>query len=149
MYDKPVISLDVAATANAVAGLSDDPVLDGVNLVPYLTGVKVGMPHEVLFWRWNGQAAIRKGKWKYLMGGGREYLFDLDTDAEEKNTVLKQHLELAKRLRAELAEWSDTLDPPGLDKTISAAANRYFDWYLDGKRTAPTTSPNRKRKSRK
>ena len=37
-YDHPVMSLDVAATATELAGLPADPKLDGVNLVPYLTG---------------------------------------------------------------------------------------------------------------
>jgi len=148
VYDQPVISLDVAATANAVAGLPSDPVLDGVNLVPYLTGKKQGPPHKALFWRWRGQAAIRKGKWKYLVGGSREYLFDLQADAQEKNNLFKQHPELARRLRAELAEWSQTLEPPGLEKTIGATANRFFDWYLEGKQTAPTASPSRGRRRR-
>ena len=85
-------------------------------------------------------------KWKYLAGGGREYLFDLDSDAEEKNNLLKQNPELAQRLRAELAEWSETLDPPGLGKAISAAANRYFDWYLEGKRSIAAPNANRRRR---
>jgi len=49
VYAKPVISLDVAATANAFAGLPKDPSLDGVNLVPYLTGLDAGTPHDILF----------------------------------------------------------------------------------------------------
>lgn len=147
-YSEPVISLDVAATANSVAGLEEDPVLDGVNLIPYLCGDKKDAPHEALYWRWNGQAAIRKGKWKYLVGGGREYLFNLSCDAEEKNSLLKQHPERAQHLRAELAAWSETLDPPGLNKPMSAAANRFFDWYLEGKRSMSTPNANRRGKKR-
>lgn len=71
VYDHPVISLDVAATANAIAGLKDDPVLDGVNLIPYLSGEKKSAPHEALYWRWTNQVAIRKGKWKYMTADDR------------------------------------------------------------------------------
>ncbi|MBL8995380.1 MAG: sulfatase-like hydrolase/transferase, partial [Spirochaetia bacterium] len=38
IYDKPVSSLDVAATAVALAGLPSDPGLDGANLIPFLAG---------------------------------------------------------------------------------------------------------------
>ena len=149
MYSHPVISLDVAATANALAKLPDDPVLDGVNLIPYLTGKNKSVPHERLYWRWAGQAAIRKGNWKYLIGGDREYLFDLARDKEEKNNLLQEHQELAHQLRTDLETWSRSLQPPGLPAKNTPAGDRYFDWYLDGKRTAPeTTEENRSNRRR-
>ena len=51
IYDKPVISFDIGATALALAGVKADPPLDGVDLLPYLLGRKDGAPHERLFWR--------------------------------------------------------------------------------------------------
>ena len=42
IYHHPVISLDVAATANALAGLPATTELDGVNLIPHLTGANHG-----------------------------------------------------------------------------------------------------------
>lgn len=134
LYDHPVISLDVAATAVALAGLPDDPKLDGVNLMPYLRGAQAGPPHETLYWRWIAQAAIREGKWKYLRGGAREYLYDLDADAEEKHNLLTQHPDIAERLESKLARWSEELSPPGLEtKQMSTTWEQYFDHYLDGK----------------
>ncbi len=139
VYEHPVISLDVAATANALAGLPDDPVLDGVNLVPYLSGKKKGAPHEVLYWRWTGQAAIRKGKWKYVTGDNRHYLYDMENDYEELNNLYTTQPELARQLRTELENWTNTLDPKGLDAFgPSNATTQYFNWYLDGKRDIPT-----------
>ena len=38
--------------------------MDGVNLLPYLTGEKTGAPHEALYWRFGAKHAIRKGDWK-------------------------------------------------------------------------------------
>ena len=133
-YTHPVISLDVAATANALAGLPHDPVLDGVNLIPYLTGKNTQAPHERLYWRWLGQAVVRKGNWKYLIGSGREYLFNLAVDKEEKHNLLKEHPEMAHQLRADLKSWSQTLQPPGLPNQNRPASSRFYDYYLEGKR---------------
>ncbi len=146
VYAQPVISLDVAATAVALAGLPDDPALDGVNLVPYLTGEQTGPPHDILFWRWLGQSAIRKGPWKYLRGGERAYLFNLKEDAEETTNLLAVQSDIAAGLHAELEAWASTLSPPGIaampSDAMSAVGDRYFDWYLDGKRDAATVDVN-------
>ena len=137
-YDHPVISLDVAATANALAGLPDDPKLDGVNLIPYLTGANNGAPHDTLYWRWVSQTAIREGQWKLLRGGDRAYLFDLNSDPEEKKNLLQKHPEIAARLTEKLTTWTSELKPPGLEtKAMSSAATQYFDFYLDGKPAPP------------
>jgi uncharacterized sulfatase len=134
VYTNPVISLDVAATANALAGLQEDPALDGVNLMPYLTGKNPGRPHESLCWRWFGQYAIRKGDWKYLTSGDRQYLFNLATDPEEKRNLLAQQPELGRTLHDQLEQWSQTLMPPGIPPVeMTRPAQRYYDFYLDGK----------------
>ena len=133
-YDHPVISLDVAATAIALAGLEEDPALDGVNLIPHLQGKTQKAPHEALYWRWIAQSAIREGRWKYLRGGAREYLFNLADDMEEKHSVLAEHPQVANRLRQKLARWAGELNPPGLEtKQMSTTWETYFDFYLDGK----------------
>ena len=49
-YDKPVISFDLRRTALALAG-ADTSQIDGIDLLPYITSLKTGTPHEVLFWR--------------------------------------------------------------------------------------------------
>lgn len=137
-YDQPVSSLDVAATAVALAKLKHDPQLDGVNLIPYLTGEQSGPPHEVLYWRWVSQAAIREGDWKLLRGGQREYLYNLADDKEETKNLIAEHPELASRLREKLRNWSRELEPPGLATgPMSQTWNDYFDYYLEGKPAPP------------
>ncbi|WP_208021543.1 sulfatase family protein [Flavicella sediminum] len=132
-YKHPVSALDFAATAVELAGLENDDTLDGVNLIPYLSGEKSEAPHESLCWRWGGQSAIRKGEWKFLKGDGREYLFNLDKDIEEEKDVIKQYPEIAAQLKKELFAWSQDLSPKGFTKgTMSKNANTYFDFYLDG-----------------
>ncbi|MDG2126975.1 MAG: sulfatase-like hydrolase/transferase [Fuerstiella sp.] len=134
VFDQPVISLDVAATAVSLAGLPADPRLDGVNLVPHLTGRNPSPPHDALYWRWIAQAAIRAGKWKYLRGGAREYLYDLSNDSEEQHNLIKEHPQVAAQLGKQLNDWAAELQPPGLEtRKMSEVWENYFDHYLDGK----------------
>ncbi len=52
-FEPMVISLDIAATALAAAGVRTDPArpLDGVNLDPFVRGEAEPPVHEALFWR--------------------------------------------------------------------------------------------------
>ena len=141
VYTSPVISLDVAATAVSLAGLPDDPQLDGVNLIPFLKRETASAPHETLFWRWVAQSAASDGRWKYLRGGKREYLFDLENDTEEKYNLIHEQPEIAKRLSGQLEIWSRGLSPAGLaTRPMSETWDRYFDFYLEGKMSRPPAS---------
>ncbi len=123
VYEKPVISLDVAATAVALAGLPNDPVLDGTDLTPFLSGKNQGAPHERLFWRWGSQAAVQEYPWKLIRLGEREQLlFDIsqpDGENVKKNQFSAQP-EIVARLTKALKKWSETLMPPGLPTTFDA-----------------------------
>jgi arylsulfatase A-like enzyme len=68
VYEPPVIQLDVLPTALAAAGVSVDPAwrLDGVNLLPFLSGQSGAVPHDALFWRLGAQWAVRRGDWKLV-----------------------------------------------------------------------------------
>ena len=121
VYDQPVSSLDVAATAVAAAGLPKAPELDGTDLAPFAAGQNTGAPHERLFWRWGSQAAVLEHPWKLVRLGDREeMLFDVTTaDGENlaKNQA-KARPEIVSRLRTALKAWSDTLTPPGLPTSL-------------------------------
>ncbi len=121
VYDQPVISLDVAATAVAAAGLPKAPALDGTDLAPFAAGQNTGAPHERLFWRWGSQAAVLEHPWKLVRLGDREeMLFDVtqpDGENLAKNQA-KARLEIVARLRTALKAWSDTLAPPGLPTSL-------------------------------
>jgi len=149
IYDHPVSALDVATTAAAITNLQLKPgELDGVNLLPHLTGENKAPPHETLYWRWMAQSAVREGNWKLLRGGEREYLYDLSTDREEKHNLATQHLEIARRLRSKLKTWADTLNPPGMALGPMAKTwNDYFDHYLDGKTIVNTPEEAAKAKT--
>jgi len=153
-YDAPVIALDVAATAVAVAGLPSDKALDGVNLVPFLRGEKSGEPHDALFWRWRSQAAVRAGKWKLILLGTKErYLFDLsqpDGLAETTNLITR-FPDVAASLEQRLNAWDATLQTPELPTTVVAPDQYFFDTHVT-KTTAPapttTAEPATKGKRR-
>ncbi|MGH6689881.1 MAG: sulfatase [Longimicrobiales bacterium] len=67
-YSQPIIQLDVLPTALAAAGVEMQSgwKLDGVNLLPFLSGRASSSPHEALYWRLGGTMAVRKGQWKLV-----------------------------------------------------------------------------------
>lgn len=65
-FDHPVSALDILPTSCAVAGAKPDAAVEGVNLLPHLSGEKKSPPHESLAWRFGPQRAIRKGSWKLV-----------------------------------------------------------------------------------
>lgn len=138
VYEHPVSALDVAATAVKVAKVEvKSGELDGVDLLPHLTGETKDAPHDGLYWRWMAQSAVREGNWKLLRGGDREYLYDLSTDPGEKHDLAAAHPEKATVLREKLTAWCAELDPPGLALGPMAPVwNDYFDHYLEGKTVA-------------
>ncbi len=112
--DRPIIQLDVLPTALAAAGVEEksDWKLDGINLLPYLTGEKKGSPHEALFWRFGRQRAVRSGDWKLTDIGNGSQLFNLATDIGEKNNLAAQEADKLKQLEAAYADWNKgNIDP--------------------------------------
>ena len=106
VYTRPVISLDVYGTAAAVAGapLPKGRSIDGVDLLPYLTGRREGRPHDVLFWRMNRRTAVRVGDWKLLSNPGRGsgadwQLYDLAEDISESKDLAGSHPERLQQLK--------------------------------------------------
>lgn len=133
IYQQPVSSLDFAATANAIAGLPADSALDGVDLLPFLTGKDKGPPHASLCWRFWNQAAIREGRWKYLSAGkGGDFLFDLESDGNEHRNLIADHPELVGSLRAKLEQWTKQFQPPGIpEKPRNDQEGPWYHFYFD------------------
>jgi len=106
VYEKPVSSFDIFGTiaANAAAVTAPKQV-EGVDLMPYLTGEKKDAPHETLFWRQGGKTALRHGDWK-LVRMGRKFhkgkanweLYDLSKDLSEENNLAAQKPEQLSKL---------------------------------------------------
>jgi arylsulfatase A-like enzyme len=89
VYAQPVIQLDVLPTALAAAGVPVRPEwgLDGVDLLPHLIARDEKAPHDTLYWRLGGQAAVRRGDWKLV-----RYDSTVDTPGARSNAGAKAPL---------------------------------------------------------
>lgn len=105
------ITMDLTATILSVANATvpDSTRLEGVNLLPLLTGESPA-PERTLFWRTDAggrtQAAARKGDWKLLVDGTHTMLFNVRTDVQERQNVAAQQPAKARELWLELQRWS-------------------------------------------
>jgi arylsulfatase A-like enzyme len=104
--DRPIIALDILPTALAAVGVSGAANLDGVNLLPYLTGEKDGSPHSALCWRYSGQRAVRMGDWKLLHMGKKTQLYNLAADIGEKHDLAAKEPAKVKELEAAYQAWN-------------------------------------------
>ena len=155
--EHPVAHIDVFTTAAAAAGapLPQDRVIDGVNLLPYLTpdaDTTLPPPHERLFWRQGHHQVVRHRDWKLIVarqaaasdegeGEERRWLFDLANDPTEQQDLSAQEPERVAQLLALLAAhnaeqaeplWPSVIDSPQLvDKTEADAyvpGDEYVYW---------------------
>jgi arylsulfatase A-like enzyme len=116
-YEHAIIQLDILPTSLAAAGVKTEPSwkLDGVNLLPFLSGENKGKPHEVLYWRFGEQWAIRKGDWKLVASriDGREpRLFNLAEDIGESKDLKAARSDKAKELKALWDAWNAEQENP-------------------------------------
>jgi len=113
VYGETVSSLDLFPTALALAGMGATDSLDGVDLMPYLTGEKSGPPHENLYWRVGPQAALRQGDWKLVRAAkkgqaGPWQLYDIAKDPGESKDLASEKPGIVEEL---VREW-ERLDAP-------------------------------------
>ena len=140
IYDRPVVSLDIAATSLALAGEEVPEELDGVNVIPYINGEIEGDPHEALYWRFWHQAAIRMGDWKFLKFKERESLFNVGNDVHENVNLISEHPEKAEMLKEKLNQWASELKYPGLEMEGAPEMKKCYEFYFsDGK--SPKLTP--------
>jgi len=119
--DRAVIQLDVMPTCVAAAGGAVEPAwkLDGVNLLPFLTGANREHPHQTLCWRIDGKWAVRHGDMKLVQGEANRNapaLFDLASDIEEKNDLAGAQPEKVKELKVMWDEWNSQMTSPSIPK---------------------------------
>ena len=132
VYDWPVINLDVASTAVALAGLPHDDKLDGVNLMPYLKGENQNAPHDCLYWRWRSQSSVLEYPWKLIhLGTNESYLFDVTKPEGELKNLISEHPDIVARLDSKLNHWCDSLKPPGPAIPENKADDDFFAVHVD------------------
>lgn len=130
-YTNPIIQLDILPTILAAVGAKIKPSkpLDGVNLLPYLSGENAGKPHDTLYWKFGQQWAIRKGDWKLLVARGGSMmpeLYNLADDIGEKKNLASEKPELVASLQADYKVWLAEQAPASVPDQPAAkkAANK-------------------------
>lgn len=125
VFEKPVIQIDLHATALQVTQtpVSKPSNLDGVDLLPYLTGRDSGEPHESLYWRFGKQMAIRSGDWKLVRydttADGNDQpeisamkLYNLANDIHEDRDLASEMPAKVEELKSKWDRWNESnVDP--------------------------------------
>ena len=113
----PGVSRDLAATFDIMptllelSGVADPPTLDGTSLKSLILDREPLAP-RTLFWRIRSEAAVRKGKWKFVqIGNNRPELYDLDEDIGESQDLFDTRPDIVQALEQELSAWSETVQP--------------------------------------
>lgn len=128
VYEQPVIQLDLHATALAAAGIQPKAEwkIDGVDLIPYLSGIQSSGPHNALYWRFGDQMAIRRGAWKLVrydvnadsnsrvrQEATPPKLYNLVSDIHEDHDLSEKHPDVVRDLQKDWDRWNE-LNVPSL-----------------------------------
>jgi arylsulfatase A-like enzyme len=137
VYEQPVIALDILPTALKVAGGQVPANCDGVDLLSHLRGEASAAPHDLLYWRFGPQKAIRRGQWKLV--DWRDFdakknsgwqLYDLTSDIGEQHDLAASQPQLVTQLSREWDRWNaQNIDPlwhgsPTEDPTAPTSAKK-------------------------
>ena len=99
---------DVLPTMCEIIGLPIPDQTDGISLLPTLLNNSQKKKHEYLYWEfpaYNGQQAVRLGKWKGIRkdifdGNLDVELYDLNNDIQEQNNLAAQYPEVVEKIEA-------------------------------------------------
>ena len=112
---------DIFATAAALSGVKSTPErpLDGVNLIPFLTGENKGAPHESIYLRKfdQGVFAVRHGDSKLVISktDATPQLFNLATDLGEARNIAKDQPENLAEIETLRKQWNAQLIEPAFE----------------------------------
>jgi arylsulfatase A-like enzyme len=129
VYENPISSLDIFATIATLskAPINKDRPVDGVNMIPFITGKNKGMPHETIYLRKfdeKGYSVRHKDLKLVLKKDGIPQLYDLKKDIGEQNDIAKQFPDEVKKLDAIRKEWDSQLINPIFEGLIMAKKSK-------------------------
>ncbi len=143
-YTAPVAHVDIFATAAGAAGaqMPKGRVMDGVNLLPFITGATTGRPHETLFWRSGPYKTLLDGDWKLQVAEHpqKTWLFNLKDDPTEQTNLADKKPSEVKALVAVLDSidkqqhkplWPSLFEiPVAIDhpRSPTKESDEYVDW---------------------
>jgi uncharacterized sulfatase len=132
VFEEPIHHIDIFPTfANAAgAEIPTDRKMDGVDLLPFITGEQQGAPHDTLFWRvGNHQTVWHKG-WKLIRSDDTvngpdapqlKWLFHLAKDPTEQKNLAKKNTSKVAELEALLAAHNAEQAEPSWLSAMNAA----------------------------
>ncbi len=113
-YHEPIHSIDILPTCLEASGATPPTDIDGVSLIPFLTGAKTGKPHEVITIRSEAKVSVRKDKWKLSKNSANTpfELYDLSTDIGETNNLAAVNPEVVAELLRDFTAFEVGADKP-------------------------------------
>ncbi len=129
VYAQPVSQLTSTRPFSLLAGRSPTawPQLDGVNLMPYLTGKDDGRPHRQMFWSLealrSGRSARRTGSWRgrtstpprsaklHTLRTIKLQLYDLAADPNEEKNLVDAQPQVVAELQKLFDDFHGSLPP--------------------------------------
>ncbi len=107
IVDASVASMDATATALEVADAGPGQKrLDGINLMPLLTGKMTEVPERTLYWRVGQKNALRSGNWKLIRDGKEWQLYDLAQDIGETTNLAAKEPARVQQLSSLWDKWN-------------------------------------------
>ncbi|MCB1122548.1 MAG: arylsulfatase [Verrucomicrobiae bacterium] len=95
------VQYDMLATLAEIAGIPVPDWTDGSSILPELLDVAVRpASHEMFYWEFRGQAAVRSGRWKAVQPGENQpwELYDLQNDITESASLAASYPEVLDKL---------------------------------------------------
>lgn len=121
---------DLLPTFAELAGASTPKDIDGISIVPELTGKGEQPQHRYLYWEMGKQAAVRMGDWKAYRKDDKSpwALYDLARDISETKDVAAQNPEVLAKLKDFAKE---AHQPPAkgeiYDRALAQKDRNYFE----------------------
>ncbi|MCP5432822.1 MAG: sulfatase-like hydrolase/transferase [Alphaproteobacteria bacterium] len=132
VIDTVAMGFDVTATSLQLAGVLPESGLDGVDIMPFLTGEKTGDAHDALYWRSGGQGAMRAGPWKLVKNGDSWHLFNLATDISEHRDLAAEDAGRLASMKAQWTQWSGEMKDPLWVRNELAGGDRQSEDRANG-----------------
>ncbi len=113
-YDHAISSLDLFPTFASAAGAILPDHLDGVDLMPYLSGENSDPPHNSHFWRQGKKTALRLGDWKIVFNPQKNdwELYNLVDDLGETDNLVHRNAEKVEELKKEWDKMNQQMIAP-------------------------------------
>ncbi|MGB7343388.1 MAG: sulfatase-like hydrolase/transferase [Pirellulaceae bacterium] len=136
---RPVLSLDIAATALDLAGIEKPADMDGISLLSWINDASRKSVHDRIYWRLNGgKTALRSGNWKIVRPSqdASFELYHLASDIGEKrdlaNETPEKLSELVNQWSAMNAQMKPPIVLPKTSETNSTAKKRTKSERIQG-----------------